>query len=419
MKPLQVFIFNVGQGDNILLRLPDGTYGFIDFFYDRQVNGLTLPPSLFYVQHNHQASKQPEVSFFHLSHYHTDHIKGSDKWLAWVAAQKILVHQVWLPCMLPPSTILNKFVEALNDEQAVISILSENPGWVTAYNNLKETYGSGVFSKLEAFYRNNKHNTEFLSLRSLPNVCEQPEIKAYCFAPHSTRCVEFIQLSNQAMLLKLLDSKKRTMLDGNDISAILQLRAGSHRLLFGGDANKDSIEESNQYLNNYPEVLGHSVTLVSNYIKIFHHGSDHSSSSEIWQALLPGNNQTWVSISAGDGQYGHPHLETLNTILSAAASKQTEVLMYATNRDQLDNDRQVKVNSTTDIMYVNWPLSSKRLSQEQKQKEMNVDTYSVGLVAPSKEVSSASDELFLGYCFEFDLDSHTAVRVYKMLPKSE
>ena len=44
---LQVYLFNVGQGDHIMLKFPNNEYGIIDFFYDASQN-IIEPPALSY-----------------------------------------------------------------------------------------------------------------------------------------------------------------------------------------------------------------------------------------------------------------------------------------------------------------------------------------------------------------------------------
>src|SRR5690242_1735224 len=65
---LTVFLFNVGQGDHILLKLPNGEYGIIDSYYETRL-GLKEPPALTLLDSlMTKDSKKPIISFICISH---------------------------------------------------------------------------------------------------------------------------------------------------------------------------------------------------------------------------------------------------------------------------------------------------------------------------------------------------------------
>src|SRR5947209_4288791 len=95
---LKVYLFNVGQGDHILLELPNGKYGIIDFYFEAAV-GLREPPALTYLEsvRRRNPEKPITISFICISHADYDHIKGVDTFLRAVAENGIDVENFWLP----------------------------------------------------------------------------------------------------------------------------------------------------------------------------------------------------------------------------------------------------------------------------------------------------------------------------------
>jgi hypothetical protein len=60
---LTVYVFNVGQGDHLLLKLPNGTYGLIDFHYDKGINVVEEPPALTFLKQQHKPETPVVLSF--------------------------------------------------------------------------------------------------------------------------------------------------------------------------------------------------------------------------------------------------------------------------------------------------------------------------------------------------------------------
>ena len=68
----------------------------------------------------------------------------------------------------------------------------------------------------------------------------------------------------------------------------------------------------------------------SDFVKVSHHGSKHSSDYDLWQEILrPG---ACVAISAGNhgNNYNHPHLETLED-LKKLCGEDFKIKLYCTN----------------------------------------------------------------------------------------
>lgn len=89
--------------------------------------------------------------------------------------------------------------------------------------------------------------------------------------------------------------------DLNNHSAVVRLAYGDTSFLFMGDAEEESEEE----------ILSTNANLKSDVLKVGHHGSSSSTSSEFLKAVDP----SYAIICVGeDNDYGHPHKETIERL---------------------------------------------------------------------------------------------------------
>jgi competence protein ComEC len=111
---------------------------------------------------------------------------------------------------------------------------------------------------------------------------------------------EVIDLGGGAILKILYPNNVPKGKDTNEYSIVAKLYYGNSTFLFTGDAPAD-VE---QYLSRT-----NSKGLDSDVLKVAHHGSKNSLSSEFLSAVSP----EYSIISAGkDNSYGHPHKEILD-----------------------------------------------------------------------------------------------------------
>lgn len=98
----------------------------------------------------------------------------------------------------------------------------------------------------------------------------------------------------------------------NNTSLIVKLTFGETSFLFTGDAEK--LEEYTLLSRDFEQGGG---TLKSDVLKVAHHGSNTSSTSDFIEAVCP----EYAVISSGtDNPYGHPHSETLLTLAEAGCT---------------------------------------------------------------------------------------------------
>lgn len=115
---------------------------------------------------------------------------------------------------------------------------------------------------------------------------------------------EKINLGENLMLEVLYpfeDFTGKSLDDLNDTSVVIRLVYQETEFLFMGDAS--AVVEK--------KLIDKDLNLVSDVLKVGHHGSKNSTSPEFINAVSP----NYAVISSGkDNKFGHPHFKTLNTL---------------------------------------------------------------------------------------------------------
>lgn len=410
---LKVFVFNVGQGDNILLQLPDGSWGIIDFHFDSKIHGQLEPPSLTFLKKQLAEKKEVNLSFFHLSHYHADHIGGLKDFIEWAQTSGISTNLCWLPGSKPPKEMLDIFTKVLMDSEFLKSFFEDenNKEYASRFNEINSQYGSSIFDLLKKFVDANcgqgPGEGTFEKLNNifrLVDCCNDPIlVNAYSLAPTSEWCDWFEFREGLKILRMLFSPKHKASSDGNDISAILLLQANELNILFGGDAKQESIESSMRIIKKHPEKLNRAVDFSADFVKIFHHGASYSSSEEIWETIIKAGSDVYIAISAGKHEgYSHPSSETINHIVDAAASNNATVSIFATNYNHITGNLKIEnITQANDILNLSFEAQLGRKSTNKR----FIDLANCPLQL--KEYYDSHSDLdgneFWGYCFEFDL----------------
>ena len=302
-RKITVYLFNVGQGDNILMRLPNGEYGIIDFYYEPKLH-LTEPPALTYLKKIRRRLNPDTpivLSFVCISHPDYDHVKGVSDLLRWIEdkTNNVQLKNLWLFA----GTILHQFVAGYNQ-------------YVYENEESDSTHRASAVSKqLRALFKfSDRWNgvPEFLhDIRRLPGDFGN-EMKVVTIAPLGKHVNKFNKSAMRQFIKFAVRGKKGRGAEQNLLSSILMMIYGRHRLFFGGDTGSTIWEEcidhydKGNFANDFGELKG-------NFVKASHHGSKHSSSELIWTRIL--DSEGHVGISAGTG-YRHPHLKTLVHIRS-------------------------------------------------------------------------------------------------------
>jgi len=340
---MEVYLFNVGQGDHILLKFPGGQYGVIDFYYDAS-SKMPEPPALSYFRDLKRRLAPEEfgkivIAFLCISHVDVDHVKGISKMVSWLTKEGVLIEDIWMGAARTEEELYYVLREKLDD------IFERHPDEQPPLVFSKELYDENLLSFLEDFDRwkrgelpgdryRNAHvgKGEYLvGIKPLRKPCPCSNIEAVNMGPLEAHLDDYYKEATFNLVKNVLTAADRKGdTDNNLMSHILRIQYGCHNMLFGGDTHRAIWEECLEHYNDprypYVEKLG---GFSSQFVKVSHHGSKNSSSPDIWQKVLPDKEASILGISAGRHKgYMHPHAQTLAQIRSAENKKP---MIYATN----------------------------------------------------------------------------------------
>lgn len=322
---LKVYLFNVGQGDHILIELPNGEYGIIDFYYEGAVD-LREPPALTFLDSvmSHDPAKRPTIAFICISHPDSDHIKGVDTFLRWVVENGIRVENFWVPAGNDFAKLYEQYSLALDRHARD----EKEKYWVAAdvkdrLKSVRDYLNGGAW----------EGHTESLQGAVRPLNTNLGGTQVVLIAPLMKHVGKYddkvtLDLFRQIIASKTEDaSKPGTGAKANLLSSILLMIYNKHRLLFGGDTDLDVwLDCLDEYEKSRRQK--HFGPCKGNFIKVSHHGSKNSSSVELWSRILADN--AYLGISAGK-RWKHPDAQTLSEIRQAAKQIGASVEVVSTN----------------------------------------------------------------------------------------
>jgi beta-lactamase superfamily II metal-dependent hydrolase len=309
---LKVYLFNVGQGDHLLLELPDGKFGIIDSYYEAKKNigrdGNSEQPALTHLKHLKERGAPVVISFICISHPDRDHTKEIQKIFDWITQNDIKVESLWLypgideiAVGLALANSKDPRVLRLRDDlkaiQDFIKFWGGNPDYLVGLNHLDTLAGP----------------IEVCVIAPLGSQVKKADIK-----------------SLTGLLRWSPKAKAPALRAANLVSSVIKMRFCKHQLLFGGDTGERYWQEcldefDRKHKNNQGPC---SIPCRGNFVKASHHGSRNSSSVRLWERILGESVQ--VAISAGKG-HQHPHRETISNISVAVRNRGVEAKVFATN----------------------------------------------------------------------------------------
>lgn len=401
-----ITVYNVGQGDHILLKFPNNEYGFIDFHFDENVNPITEPPGLTYLKKRKSEGEKIVIAFLCISHNDYDHIKGVENVLKWIRKEKILVKKIWLSGAPDPTKLRKNFIlsfdKMLDDltekERSHMCFLLED--YKTRLEAIEDLLDDKEY--ISFLYRNGVRKKDLCSHLSgiqLINyeVCEN--LDSVVLAPLASELHRYYDkiikdsASWAKSLLKQKLFKKSKRIDRNDMSTIVKFSYKNRKFIFGGDAHRRIWNNVfKNYMGNISKKFG---SLNSMFIKSSHHGSKHSSTLKIWDYLIEKKSKGYVVISAGkDNLHDHPHPETIEHIKEIARRKESEILILKTNEEIIQSYTDDEVS----ILNLSNEFKVEKNIRDNIEKEIIGDLASVeGFLLESTEYSD-----FVGYRFTFD-----------------
>jgi beta-lactamase superfamily II metal-dependent hydrolase len=261
-KGFSVHYLNVGQGDCIFIRLPDGKNILIDTGDEDLYNKRAE-----YIINYLKAYSVQKIDYFVLTHPDADHVGNADSIIDEFKVEKAFVPHI-----------------------AKIH-LKNYPYFEKALTKLENQGADVQISEFFKYVSTNQYFFTFLS----PTNKDLKNSSYYHF---------------NGMLIP--DEKA-----SNDLSPIIYLEALGNRFLFTGDASSD---QEKLVLDNYKSSiysakfnrLGLNVNLEDiDYYKVGHHGADTSTCGEFLSITRPKN--AIISVG-GDNFYGHPKTATLERL---------------------------------------------------------------------------------------------------------
>lgn len=337
MSPLKVDIFNVGQGEHILLHLPDKKYGIIDFYYEASINTLEEPPALTLLKERLKKGEEIKIAFLHLSHYHKDHTKGLAKWLHWILVNHIPVDELWLPAVLPKLELAELIQNAFNDREAIRALLTENPELANSIDSYLQRSASNPILALKQYKTLQKSlgfNIKYINDRKIlqePKTGSTSSLDIQSLGPSSQRTMRFFEKSHTEILLGFIGEKDSSKINQNDISVVLKVEYEDYRLIFTGDAERSNLHEILDEIDS-DKVAGH-------FVKVPHHGSKNASSVRIWQSFCRGKCEILFAISAGHhARYDHPDTETFEHLQEALGAQESSHRIFLTKTVKSDHN---------------------------------------------------------------------------------
>ncbi|MEP6835084.1 MAG: MBL fold metallo-hydrolase, partial [Gemmatimonas sp.] len=302
---LEVYFIDVGQGDGILIRTPDGRHIMIDGGYDRsgQPTGKNAADFVDWKFFKDYGLKQIHLDAMLASHCDADHYGGlSDllnvEQIAELDAQDVRVdafYHAGVAWWINPTTKKRWLGAVTPDKKFLTQLMNDRP-------QIAAALATGANPKLQGDWADFMgHVTKAKTLTDEPTLIKRLSqtdqfVPGFVAGPGTVSLrvlAPFESTINSAPALHNFSSAADKNTNGN--SLLLRLDYGRARILLTGDLNSDS---QRALLNDY---IGSRLEFQCDVAKACHHGSDDVS-YEFLSAMRP----AVTVISSGDEE-GHDH----------------------------------------------------------------------------------------------------------------
>ncbi|SIN72259.1 Metallo-beta-lactamase superfamily protein [Singulisphaera sp. GP187] len=255
---LEVHILGGGQGESIVIRMPDGRWGVVDCFTTSPDSGDYNSTALFL-----RAHEVPQLHFVCLTHPHQDHFMGMAELL-----EEFRPREFWRFGSLSHEHINNliHYYEA----KAIVKGQSE---FSRTADELLALFGKSLEG-----VQSNTMNVEYATGRAslYPPAIEGPkQYHIESLSPTGNQAELY-----QAAIIGCVTpegklGKKLTRTHHNNISVVLKLTYGKTVVFLGGDLEKKGWEE---LLGRYADHM-----LKATAVKVSHHGSPNGYCDQLWE----------------------------------------------------------------------------------------------------------------------------------------
>ncbi len=194
----------------------------------------------------------------------------------------------------PPKKILGKLARVISPfDRHVDAIVITNPDsdHIGGYNDILKTYKVGQVFEPGTFNDSKTYQNlqEQIKNKNIPNMLLKKGMR--------------LDIGGGAVIDILFPDRDVSMWDSNDGSIVAKLTYGNTSIMLTGDATS---ETEKIILSEFSQS-----GLQSSVLKVGHHGSRTSTSSDFVEAVRP----MYALVSNGkDNTYGHPHPQTLETL---------------------------------------------------------------------------------------------------------
>lgn len=267
---LQLHLLNVGQGEAILIDLPDGSFMLLDGGPKAED-----PVVLDAIEKRVKAGRPFRLAG--ISQWDADHIRGIPAILRTFRPEEFRVPGVDLQ-------LLEEIARREVDEDIA-------------------TLSASVRDAIEALPRSRRQTfTAYSRIEDLGGVEAHVLSPSLCVADEIRRR---IGRSNRAAHEVLKEFRNRA-------SVALWLRYGGRTLLLSGEADGDQYRTMRAYfLRNFGGLLQHQSDFAADWIKLSHHGANENNPDDLFKFF--GRAGFVASASAG-GDYNHPHPAALKRL---------------------------------------------------------------------------------------------------------
>jgi beta-lactamase superfamily II metal-dependent hydrolase len=335
---IRVTIFDVGQGDSILLEFPGNKIGIIDYYENPDFS----PPRKQALLSRLKGLSPKEIEFLCITHPDSDHYQGLTNLLHYFSRQNIRLKSYWCSGWLFDLIKRVKFrSKGYQKEREEIEKLARffDP------QNLK---GMGIdvvlcgnlFQEIDTARKLSlPENLRIFALSPLAIDVAVESQKLHIADLYFT-IKDAFKYTEMRKRIRSAASRHRSRIKNveeqilkyirrpqelyfNHISIALLFQFGKSALVFGGDVLGPKWEEIIEEFSKQNRIL----RLEADLLKVSHHGGTHGRREEtnaIFKSIL--QNDGYACISVGSGESKHPRWQVLQSI------KRISPRLYCTNR---------------------------------------------------------------------------------------
>ncbi len=276
---LHVAVFGPGEGEAMVVRLPDGRAGVVDGCgHDGATNDKQNPVRKLLEELKVGGPRQ--LLFACLTHPHADHFRGFDQVL-----ERWLPEHLWWSCTYERKSFKHylRYLElregASADAQPEQGTASELKRVIEAINRRADEQGDEAGMRVRAQYLSDRKTLLMHAMEGRGKV----SIEGLLPSTASLREAEANALKDVESLKAAGDKEKnqKRTFDPNEISGALLLEWGQTRVLLGGDALEGDAGKPSGWSSLHAP-LSHV-----QMVKIPHHASTKAVSRELWRQMQP------------------------------------------------------------------------------------------------------------------------------------